>query len=709
MANDSAAKLYKILNMLENAGKDKNEIKKIRKLLDTGKLEEALSKIRELNNSTQTSSTGEKKKRGRKKKIKPEEVNEPQEEIKNKRPKKKKVVEEEAEEEEPEEELEKPEEDEEFEDSYESIYNNYANNKGYADEYMKKDELEENEENEANDETEPHKDNDEEEYDEDYDDEDDYDEDEDDEKLKEWGIKEDDDVVYKEEEKKQESVFPEKLRDEELEKTYIGLLLNNPKLIVKYYLLFEECYFDDQSLLNIYKSILFTEGGKFTPEIAKKGFSFSVDNNETYTLKQKIKFEVSEENRNPEKVYIELRKLCILRKSYLEEPREEVQDQIVDIRDYELYDKMSPEEIKAAIVQVSVTQKFKQAVLSEDLTEFLEKGENNLTNGLELPFPILSSVFKGIRKGETMAFAMPSNSGKSRFTINLSAYTAFVHKKKVLVISNEMSEEKMKLCLITTVLNNPEIQKLHGQKISKTEGELLEFKFRPNKDAKVNVDEEGFILQEPNETRRQFVERLKTVSDEFNKTTAVTDWVNNQINNSIYFINITDHTNDELQKVIMNYYYKEKIEYVFYDTLKTDTANIGNGEEIKRTATILSNLAQNFNMFICSTLQLTESTTLPINLTVNDLAVSRTVKEVLDTLCLIKQIMRDDLDKYEYSLEEVDTKFYELEKFKDPDVRYYACVVDKNRAGAKPKVLFRLNLAYNVWNELGYLKLKVGE
>ena len=50
-----------------------------------------------------------------------------------------------------------------------------------------------------------------------------------------------------------------------------------------------------------------------------------------------------------------------------------------------------------------------------------------------------------------MAFAMPSNAGKSRFTINLAAYVAFVHKKKVLVISNEMSEEKMKLCLITTI------------------------------------------------------------------------------------------------------------------------------------------------------------------------------------------------------------------------------------------------------------------
>ena len=156
----------------------------------------------------------------------------------------------------------------------------------------------------------------------------------------------------------------------------------------------------------------------------------------------------------------------------------------------------------------------------------------------------------------------------------------------------------------------------------------------------------------------------------------------------------------------MNYYYKEQIEYVFYDTLKTDTANIGIAEEIKRTATILSNIAQNLNIFICSTLQLAESNTLPINLDVNDLAVSRTVKEVLDTLTLMKQINRDTLKNYEYSLKEVDTKYFDLKKYDDPDVRYYACVVDKNRAGAKPTLVFRLNLAYNVWEELGYLRLK---
>ena len=78
--------------------------------------------------------------------------------------------------------------------------------------------------------------------------------------------------VKKQKPKKKESIYPPKLRNEEIEKAYIGLLLNNPKLIAKYYIIYDECYFDDESLLNIYKSILFTEGGNFTPEIAKKRF-----------------------------------------------------------------------------------------------------------------------------------------------------------------------------------------------------------------------------------------------------------------------------------------------------------------------------------------------------------------------------------------------------------------------------------------------------
>ena len=511
---------------------------------------------------------------------------------------------------------------------------------------------------------------------------------------------------YKQEEEETGSIYPSKLSNIPLERTYMGILLSDPKLIVKYYFLFEDCYFEDESILNIYKSVLFTEGGAYTPEIAKQGFNFSRDSEQVYKLKNQLKAEVANKTYNMEKIYLDLKKLFVLRKNYLAIPIKSIQDKVVEITDYILYDKMSVEEVKSAIIQVNDTEKFKRAVLNRNLTSFLEMGDNNLRNGLSLPFPILTSVFKGIRKGETMAFAMPSNCGKSRFTIDLAAHTALVHKKKVLIISNEMSEEKMKLCLITTIINNPEIQKLHGYEISKTEGELLEFKFRADDPKKVDVDEKGFIIRKKDEKQGDFVNRLMKESTEFKNTVAITDWANKEIKNSIYFINITDHTNDELKKVIMNYYYKEQIEYVFYDTMKTDTANIGKGEELKRTATILSNLAQNFGMFIGATMQLSETDTLPINLDINDLAVSRTVKEVLDTLCLVKQIHNENLGDYEYSLEEVDTKFFDLKREKDPDFRYYACVVDKNRAGAKPKVLFKLNLAYNRWEELGYLRLK---
>ena len=504
----------------------------------------------------------------------------------------------------------------------------------------------------------------------------------------------------------EKSVYPKELRNFQLEKDFIGMLLNDPKLMAKYYILYDECYFENKILLEIYKGIVFTEGEAYTPYIAKNGYSFGKNNYTINEAKKNIKYEYEYKELDMEKIYIELKKLFILRKNYVSMPIRSIQEGIVEITKYKLYNKMSEDEVKSAVNQVMVTDKFKQTVLSDGLTSFFIKGNNNLTNGLELPFKIISSVFKGIRKGEMMAWAMPSNAGKSRFTINLAAYVAFIHKQKVLVISNEMSEEKMKLCLITTLLNNKEYQNLHGQKIQKTEGELLEFKFRPDNLENVKVDEDGFVIKEKNETQEQFVKRLEEISEEFRKTIAVTEWVKEQKDNSIYFVNITNHTNDELQKIIMNYYYKEEIHYMFYDTLKTDTENIGNGEEIKKTTTILSNLAQNLSLFIGSTIQLTENATTPMNLSVNDLAISRTVKEVLDTLCLAKQINNEHLGDYEYSKKELDNQFYDLEKFDDPDVRYYACIVDKNRAGAKPKVLLRLNLAYNFWEELGYFSLK---
>lgn len=502
------------------------------------------------------------------------------------------------------------------------------------------------------------------------------------------------------------NIFPKKLSSNVLERRYIGLILNEIKAIAVYYFKFEDCFFSDELLLNIYKKIIFTDGERFAPKEAKDGFNFSRESQELYEAKNEIRDEFYGSPYKLEPTYRELKKLFILRKYFLKIPVKDIQEKIADIINYELYNEMSPEDVENAVNQVTTTEKFKRAILNDDLTDFLVEGDNTLTNGLSLPFPILTKAFKGIRQGETAAFSMPSNYGKSRFTMNLAAYIAIVHQKKVLVISNEMSEEKMKLCLITTILNNPEIQKIHGKKLHVSENQLLDFKFMADNDSNVKTDEDGFVLKEEGESQVNFIKRLRECSKEFVDVCKVTNWFNANLYNSIHFIDITDHTNDELKKVIMNYYYKERIQYVFYDTLKTDIDNIGNGEELKKTATILSNLAQNFNMYIGSTLQLSETATDPVNLSVNDMAVSRTVKEVLDTLCLFKQIHNEDLHRYEYSLTDTFDETKDLIKYKDPDVRYYTCVIDKNRAGPKPRLVFKLNLAYNDWEELGYIRIK---
>lgn len=503
-----------------------------------------------------------------------------------------------------------------------------------------------------------------------------------------------------------EEKYPKELINIKLEYAYVGLLLDNPKSISKYYLSYEDSRFSDDMALNLYKSILFTEGGGYAPENIKRDFSYPKTSNEIYALKQKLKAEAAQSNYTIERVYTKIKKLFLLKKYFINAPTRAIQEDILDIKNYNRYKTMTVEELESIVSQVGIKRGISEGRLNSSVTQFLLDGESTLTSGISLPFKILTKVFKGLRVGETMSFAMPSNSGKSRFTINLAAHIAFVENKKVLIISNEMSEEKMKLCLLTTVINNPEIQKKFGRKIRVTEGELLEFKFKPDNPKDVKTDKEGYMVMQDNETREHFIKRLKKYSSSFNDVVAASDWMDTQKDNPICFMHVAEHSNEDLRKIIINYYYKEGVEYVFYDTLKTDIEHIGNGEEIKKTATVLSNLAQKYKLFIGSTLQLLESTTAPINLTINDMAASRTVKEVLDTLCLFKQISAESYKDYEYSEIEESKQYKDLEVYENPDIRYYACVVDKNRAGAKPKLLFKLNLAYNEWFELGYLRMK---
>lgn len=506
---------------------------------------------------------------------------------------------------------------------------------------------------------------------------------------------------------KQETInYPKELVDEKLEIAYCGLLHENPKGISRYYLENHECCFSVPGLLDIYKLVIFRDGQAYVAEAVKGPFSFPKVTDETPKLINACKDYAKKINADIETIHTKIKKLFLLKKAYLVAPTEVIQRKILQIRKYARYEQMTIAEIQSRINNLDFLSSIKEAIMNEDVTRFLLTGENNLTTGVSLPFPILTKTFKGFRKGETAAFAMPSNSGKSRFVVNMLCHLAFVEHKKVLLISNEMTEDKMKLCLITTIVNSPEIQAIHGQKLHKKEAELLALKFRPDEGKNVEVDRDGFIVWSEEESREDYLKRLEELSDEYRRTVKATDWLETQGANSIFFVYTADHTNDELRDIIMDYYYKEGIQYFFYDTLKTDIDNIGNVEEIKKTATVLSTLAQKYEFFIGSTLQLQESLTSPLNMNINDIATSRTVKEVLDNLCLIKEINNSTYEQYEISDDEDAENYVDIVRPKVLNTKYYACVVDKNRAGAKPKILFRLNLDYNSWEEMGYVRLK---
>lgn len=504
----------------------------------------------------------------------------------------------------------------------------------------------------------------------------------------------------------QATQFPAILTNEKLEAIYVGLLILNPKGIGMFYLEAPECQFSVPWMLDVYKLVLFREGQSYASENAKKGFSFPKITEKTETYMETCKKYAIESGYSIEQAYHEIRKLFLLKMSYANAPTKNIQDKVVNIKRYARYNEMGIDEIISTLNDLSFTSSIKECKLEEDITEFMVSRSNNLKSGVPTPFPVLTKTFKGFRKGETVSFAMPSNSGKSRFITNIITYLVYAQKKKVLLISNEMTEEKMKLCLITTIMNAPFIQELHGQKLHIREAEILALKFLPDEGKDVELDEDGFIKRKEGESNEDFVERLNENSTQFREAIAATDWLGAQKEAGIFFVYTSDHSNDELRNIIMDYYYKEGIEYFFYDTLKTDIEHIGSGEEVKKTATVLSTLAQSFNLFIGSTLQLNDNATPPLNLSINDLESTRTVKEVLDTLCLIKTIKSDTYDMYEYSEKEEDLVYKDLPAPPTLNTRFYACVVDKNRAGSKPKVVFMLDLDYNHWTELGYIRLK---
>lgn len=534
---------------------------------------------------------------------------------------------------------------------------------------------------------------------------------------------------------KEANALPEKLRSMFIELTFIGAVYSDPKVAKRFAESMRPKYdFTTDANRFFYETLI--KMGRIsewkTSEYTINGF-MADDEIRARTYQKfggydwiRFAMKMAEENdavKHIESYYDQIKNYSLLREYY----NRGLKDYTLSLVKMSEFKSLKPRQILSYISQ-RITRIYTQLANSEEVKDLTVGCEDFMLERLESPeqgisfaFPIMTEIFQGIRKKQFMAWGMLSNAGKSRFLMRLISNLAFVQNQKVLIISNEMTEEEMKACLITTTINNPDIQALHGVNRVFRQNCLQNGVYKA--DAKF-IGDEGVIDGQvhrfcnnegtPIESYEDYLKRVEMMSSEFRDIRKITKWIDEKMHNHIYIIETgSDYSDVDLKQIIENTCLSEGIEYVFYDTFKSDKSALGDWSAMKRTATILSEIAKTQKIFIGANIQLTDDAALtdPLDLTSNNIANSKQIKHVLDGLCLFREIEQSSYGKYLYwessnDLPQDKTAKEQMTKTLDNATRYYACIVDKNRAGAKPKLLFSLNLDTNIWKEEGRIDLK---
>ena len=357
--------------------------------------------------------------------------------------------------------------------------------------------------------------------------------------------------------------------------------------------------------------------------------------------------------------------------------------------------------------------KIKTVIMGDSDIEILNAGVTDMVDeccekpdiGYQIPFKILNEAFRGMQRGTTMAFAAMSNAGKSRFMIKMIAYAALVLKEKTLVLLNEMTTDRMRKALLTTVINNPEYEELHGVHLVKPEREIVLGLYRDDMThqfIKRKMDEQGNFT----ESMSDYLIRLDKCSDEYRKVKQIAEWIQSEAQEHIYVKDVCMDYSDatlsfEIRKAVMT----RGVTLWFYDTFKSEVS--GKWEIMKTTATALSELSKSLNVFGYLSMQLNDDTNniMPDDLSSSNIAECKHVKHVLDSLIMVKEIDKKYYGKYGYIYDDPDWGSPTVTSLNE-NKRYYCFVVDKNRGGEKPKLLYELNLDLNTWSEVGRIVRK---
>lgn len=322
--------------------------------------------------------------------------------------------------------------------------------------------------------------------------------------------------------------------------------------------------------------------------------------------------------------------------------------------------------------------------------------------GLPFPWPMYNEYFLGMRMCKVIFEGFLSNEGKTRKLMLLSAYMALVQHQKVLFMSNEMCEEDLRNCLLTTVINNKEFQRLHGVKRNKPEKEIVLGVYHDN-DGEIirrKINNEGIY----SETDDEYIRRIQDSSKEYWDIIKVSQWIDNNQHGQVLFKDISnDYGNERIEFELRKAKAVDNITYYVYDTLKGYKTD--DWSQIKQFATDLKELTNELKMSGFAVYQLSDDTVFTdvFSLSSNNIANAKQIKHVTDILTIGKRIDKSDYHKYQY-VAEVDAWGEPVVLNLDYKKDYLAVKIDKNRAGGKDKmILFEINLDFNTWVNIGYL------
>lgn len=325
--------------------------------------------------------------------------------------------------------------------------------------------------------------------------------------------------------------------------------------------------------------------------------------------------------------------------------------------------------------------------------------------GVQTHWQGYNEYFRGLLPGNVLFQGFLSNEGKSRNLVNLIAYVTLVKKQKFMLLSNEMTEQAMKNCLITTVLNCKEFKELHGVQLIKPEKEITMGLYRDDNTKEFiyrQKDDDGNYT----ESEENFVNRVKQ-SSEYQDVAKVAQWMEEQMEGKFYFNDITADYSDEAIELEIR---RAKLVYncncFAVDTLKAWGAE--DWVKVKMTATKIVELGKELNLFGICTFQLTDATVFDsvFDLSSNNIGAAKGIKHPVDLLTLGKRITAEEYPQYQYVTYD-DSWGEEVAHDLNPQKRYFSLKIDKNRLGDKDRImLFDYNLDTNVWDNIGYIVKK---